>query len=130
MEMKAGRELDAVVAMEVMDYKFVAHGPGSFDSGHYLRPIQMADGKHTEIKTLIGDLPAFSTDIAAAWEVVEKLGRDGWWQRLERDWVDAEAPWECYLMPSESLNLDNASARADTAPLAICLAALRAARLR
>lgn len=90
------RELDVQVAVRVMEY-------------------------------ISGEIPHYSTDIAAAWPVVEKLclsvlrnANDEYlvgkfdetvWNGDE--WVDGQMV--CILRPSE----------AATAPLAICLAALR-----
>ena len=74
------------------------------------------------------DLPHFTTDIAAAWTVVEKMQADGWWATAtyrtdggpteDAEWFvelrEIEGPWR------ESLAHD------PTLPLAIVLAALRA----
>jgi hypothetical protein len=70
------------------------------------------------------DLPPFSTDIAAAWEVVEKLadGIHGGFD-LVLDW---DGGWEaCFEIPGGQKVV---SVNCDTAPLAICRAALRVGR--
>ncbi len=66
-----------------------------------------------------------STRIADAWLVVERLEKDDWSFGIEitRKFIHSELVdiWECYFCD------DNTSyeADADTAPLAICLAALK-----
>lgn len=63
-------------------------------------------------------LPHYSTDIAAAWEVVEKVGDI----KLEGyRCVDG-----CFRWCVTTFDLDDIEIRADTAPMAICLAALKA----
>lgn len=106
--MKAGRELDARVAEDVM--KLLNVGRRNTGVGHethlayYLPSLK-------EYRTV----PHYSTQIADAWLVVEKL--------LEtNDHVDIErwcwAGWD--------VAFGGACATADTAPLAICLAAPKA----
>ena len=93
--MKAGRALDKLVAVEVMDHGFESY------------------------------IPHYSTDISAAWEVVEKL--------MEKKFSDGRpeqqlclnghgAPkWQAWFHPNtETLSFG------DTAPHAICLSALKA----
>jgi len=100
--LQAGRELDALVVTEIMGYEgcVLAHGDSTF--------------------------PPYSTDIAAAWLVVEKLSAlklraqiedsDGKsWTCTFHKWIGAPFCWD-----------DVGSSIADTAPLAICRAALRA----
>ena len=73
--MEPGRELDALVA-EMMGWHVVT-SPNSAplilrlqDGGFY----RTKDGEPAD---MVGGVPAYSTDIAAAWEVVEKLRADG-----------------------------------------------------
>jgi hypothetical protein len=88
--MVAGPELDALVAEKVM-------------------------GLPEEIWQDRDQMTSFpySTDIAAAWAVVEKVGNFTIWQY--------EGEWQCFL----GGGIKNKSYAA-TAPLAICLAALKA----
>jgi hypothetical protein len=112
-KMKAGRELDALVAERVMGWYNVGRGYlfGNDDSWG-------GDNPQTPDKG-IQDLPHYSTDIKAAWEVVErvsavyqiKVGSDktafAWWCEIgEGDWRSIGQP---------------------TAALAICKAVLKAA---
>lgn len=105
-ELTAGRELDALVAEKVM-------GWAPRDAGAGDRLIYVGAWAHCE------SLPHYSTDIAAAWQVVEKLAADGLYVHvgycLGRTEASVNSPLDI---------IDNAYA--PTAPLAICLAALKA----
>jgi hypothetical protein len=90
----AGRELDALVAEKVMGRDMTR--PAGFK-----HPIGM---------------PHYSTDIAAAWEVVERLRAAGHWFDL-RD-IRGNGYWASFGQEM--------SAEGKTASLAICLAALKA----
>lgn len=96
----AGRELDALVAEKVM--------------GH--RVINMVDGPWEVLSVGHGDwLRSYSSDIASAWEVIESPACEGGHKvslSCEHD------IWLCSISGHE--------AEAFTAPLAICLAALKA----
>ena len=107
--MPAGRELDVLVAEKVMGekgFKPVIDAITEFNGfGVINRPV------YGEI-----EFSCYSTSIVAAWEVVEKFifqlhhGVDGYW---------------CVLMTPEEINgQDVFEAGGDTAPLAICRAAL------
>jgi len=95
-EMPAGREMDSLIAEKVLD----CWVPNSE------LIINKRDRQTYE-------MPHYSTDIAAAWEVVEKIGgghtviryRDGSYRCIHERTMDA--------------------ASAETAPLAICRAALK-----
>lgn len=109
MELPAGRELDILVAEKVMGYEhFVdeADGTDRLRGNGIIMPIH---------------LPAYSTDIAAAWEVVEKL-RAEWMIRVgTADLLGT--PWKC-VMWQRYMTTGGPFGEADTAPLAICRAAL------
>lgn len=96
--MKPGRELDALVAEKVMGWTEVC-------------------GYEGEYKGYWKILPKYSTDIAAAWAVVELPLFDGWaiGRNASGKW-EVFNPWENNFVVSV----------ADTAPHAICLAALKA----
>lgn len=104
--MKPGRELDALVAEKVMGWKSVEH--------RFEDPFHRWDGIAPEHGSHRFTVPDFSTDIAAAWEVVEKLND----LILERD-VTAEGT-------RYNVVIDGIETWAETAPHAICLAALKA----
>jgi len=110
--MEAGRELDALVAERLGAIKVIPYGTseGDFfchwgntpDGGGISRP-----------------LCHYSTSIAAAWELVEKLKGDS----CTIDISSATPGWICMI---DVLHGHGAEVRADTAPLAICLAFLKA----
>ena len=110
--MKAGRKLDVLVAENVMDEKV-----------EYLNFNQMGSEKVVSIPVFKNGgvtLPRYSTNIAAAWEVVEKLN-DVWDLELEiYKGMETRAIFRkigqqevCYLSFGA------------TAPYAICLVALK-----
>ena len=103
--MEAGRELDALVAEKVMGWKDVNTAWPSYGS-----PPESPDGWR--------EIPAFSTDIAAAWEVVEKLSGPNVVDDFRL------AYWGgCWRAEFQSMIFQYCEA--PTAPQAICLAALR-----
>ena len=108
--MQPGRELDLLIATEVMGWKVLSHWDGEGTIKHLI------DENQCEVRP--PDIKPYSTDIAAAWEVVEKLGSSitirgpslkplfgKYWRADFNDW---EFGW----------------VYADSAPHAICLAAL------
>lgn len=111
--MFAGRLLDTLVADRVMGWKTFAGEPG------YGRP----PGK---LSLVLNEVPPYSTDIAAAWQVVEHLERTMWALSLHRSTDDngflAEGWQAIFTDPEASYH-----AAAPTAPHAICLAALMVA---
>jgi len=90
--MKPGRELDALVAEYVMNWPTM----------HPLSRLR----------------PLYSTDIAAAWAVLEKLRSLGFNVELQGD-ADG---WECLFLDYPEIG----RCEGDTAPFIICLAALEA----
>ena len=99
--MQPGRELDALVAEKVMGYK-------------------VRDEEHYEVPPLraIYWIPKYSTDIAAAWMVVEKLKG----LEPELSWSDEDHCWFVHFQKSRP----SICPFGITAPHAICLAALKA----
>lgn len=121
-----GRELDAAVAVEVFgDHppdepptKEQKSGPYIAHSGdHWMAAHHVYKGPYWSYNG-----PDYSTDIAAAWEVVEEV------------WVDARFNLEWHRGTWVAGEYDHHEgvfvyeAEADTAPLAICRAALKAVR--
>ena len=101
-EMKAGRELDALVAEKVMGFPKWRH------------PMR------------------FSTDIAAAWLVVEwMMESDLWWGDIFLEWWQ-DGEWLVCNKPVSvrdgaiKANCDGRETGKPSLPLAICLAALKA----
>lgn len=104
-QMPAGREMDALIAERVMDYKLI-DGPESLEVGKmmYYTPDQ---------------IPAFSTNIGAAWLVAEKMNRDYFTLEIHSSVLSGAGVrfWGPNSGPTYS-------ATAETVPLAICRAAL------
>ena len=111
--MEAGREMDALVAEKVMGWKRVPHAHPEIEAagGMWLTPR----GPRM--------CPAYSTDIAAAWGVVEWFTRRSYTVALHTTHSDG---WVCSIRGA--LLAD--TAQAPTAPLAICRAALAAVGVR
>lgn len=121
--MEAGRELDALVAEKVMGLTRHDESYVTESIGKVLRFV-WRDGCGDCVYSGDMFLPRYSTNIADAWEVVERLvstpGPNGDHHSVQVDYsgdavvvIDENEDWQV-------------SAIADTAPLAICLAALKA----
>lgn len=140
--MKAGREIDALVAEKVMGWRRMTyaeqyakcprpHGYGNDNRlTSYWHSSELHNGVYREAARA-EDCPDYyepedawspSTDIAAAWEVVIHL--------RSKDYIDFELRMEpgresataSFIMPAGN----RISASANDAPAAICLAALKA----
>ena len=135
--MKAGRELDALIAEKVMglpvkDYRGTGRQPALSWAGEYVgigwaandEPYIVRDDKGWAGCPHVALIPHYSSNIAAAWEVVERLvstpGPNGDHHSVQVDYsggavvvIDENEDWQV-------------SAIAGTVPLAICLAALKA----
>ena len=109
----AGRELDALVAEKVFG---VPHGD-CFDTYGGKRCV-----KHDEY----GGPQCYSTDIAAAWEVVEKLIALGYWFDVAWNGESAQVDLDCKVPTRMGWDRVVDGLTASTVPLAICRAALRA----
>ena len=108
--MEAGRELDAIVAEKVMGLKVVRNKKGGWSIG----PASWDDFAGEMIMS--NPLPNYSGDIAVAWDVVEHLTKEKMFFHIQKR---SFKYFEYYVF------FGNAPSRtADTAPLAICLAAL------
>jgi hypothetical protein len=120
----AGRDLDARVALEVMGWRREEFWPVSDVRSDQSKPCESwydASGK----PALYHRPPEYSTDIAAAWAVVEKLRAGGWLVSL----CDCGPfGWRCALLSTSPEVGDTPSASGDTPALAICRAALAAPR--
>ncbi len=115
-ELKPGRELDALVAEKVMGEKPPegSHYEGGGDWTTF-RWIQdwACETRHWP--------PQYSTNISAAWEVVEKFTE----AFADLDLTVEKGVWEC-VFDTREIVPRHFLAGADTAPHAICLAALAA----
>ena len=130
-ERVAGRELDAEIAEKVMGYSvhLVGHtvpaihqcaSAPSLDK----QEVWLSAGGHRFCKWC-GDMPMFSEDIAAAWQVVEKMEA----QDLTVEYrTHGTRGGMKRVVIADRANAGRiyGSAEAPTAPLTICLAALAA----
>ena len=136
-KMPAGEELDALVAENVMGGKWIrfhdadypdpdtedgrVHAtivlPKDFD---FLCPPEYVEDTGECPRTRYSWIPRYSTDIAAAWEVIDKL------DELYSAWFEIRGPrvWlaQCHLPNYKQFSATGVA----SAPLAICRAALKA----
>ncbi len=143
--MEAGRELDALIAEKVMGWRWFRflnkcylipprNTETGFDPAHVLSHWD-GEGKEgtPDLEwTTLSSYPNFrlrhySTDIAAAWEVVEKVQANGWTFHVDDVGFNngIEGKWRVLLTEAETGD-KHVFADGDTAPHAICLAALKA----
>lgn len=126
-DLKPSRELDALVADRVLQWvrkTTYEHdcGPGwigctaSQDRGEFFPD---RGGQHS--------LPFFSEDIEAAWKVVDKLRRDPT-RAISITWTGTHWQAEILTFTDESMAYQafELQSTGETAPHAICLAALKA----
>ena len=126
--MKAGRELDLLIASEVMCEEM----PGDYKQtrdGRWMKeePVFDSDGTYSRAYYLVEWPPRYSTDIAAAWQVVEKLLEVLPYQDIHLEHLEWTG-WAVGTCFDKSEGGWDDWVYADTAPLAICLAALEWAR--
>jgi hypothetical protein len=113
--MEAGREMDALIAERVFGRQTGRWGSFS-----------LMDGGDDAVAV---ETPRYSTDIAAAWEIVPRLeARYGRFDITQIWGLDARGDWQCTLGKQgwESVGAIYVTGFASTAPLAICRAALQA----
>ena len=123
--MKPGRELDVIVAEKVMGLKDVRKitdpmAQGAF--GDILYSAEKPDPYPDNAGIWLGHLtrvPSYSTDIAAAFEVWDKLNNKRW--ALEKCLDDR---WSVFVELQYEGRVSIATG--ESAPHAICLAALKA----
>ena len=119
-DLAAGRELDALVAEKVMGCAVERRERPVF--GAFCRCVNELHWQ----SDLSAGIPKFSAFISAAWEVVEHMDSLGWKVQVRSDsqleGYEADGPWVCVFNSRDGVPW----AAADTAPLAICRAALKA----
>jgi hypothetical protein len=107
--MKPGRELDTLVTEKVMGI--------DIGTRQAFKPIG-EDFKYVG-EMRMNDIPHYSTDISAAWELMEKFK----WAEPEVSYSDEQHCWYAILNKGMNSGIMNTG---DSAPHAICLAALKA----
>lgn len=112
MSMKPGRELDALIAEKVMGLAVLNGQIFRYDKSY----------EKGDIATAVGcPIPSYSTDMAAAWEVVEKL--EG--INIFKDYPEKNE-WHVSFLMCDDFGCDDLCTSSNSAPHAICLAALKA----
>lgn len=135
--LKAGRELDALIAERVMGYVWrrfdYPPAGGGYKYGKPWKWLSTAtNGADVEggEERYIDNVRAYSTDIAAAWLVVEQMRKGVGAKQFQLDSIgfgnSDEGEWRCMFSRDVDGQLRLHIADADTAPLAICLAAVAA----
>lgn len=127
--MKPGRELDMLVAERIMGCKVLRATDTGLSQDEYERRRRWDGGRCGCPGTPHNDsddegcyewLREYSTDIAAAWTVIEKLKNEN--NYVEVISIVGDKRWICRWRVNGAIY----GAGAETAPHAICLAALRA----
>lgn len=119
-EMKPGRELDALIAERVMGYRRLEAYPFREGFPCFVNP--------SGLEIYPSMIPEYSTSIAAAWEVVNEMQGNKWVFRIQSPYCNViPGAWEAFF-GYKHVNEDTfmEARRAETAPHAICLAALKA----
>ena len=131
-ELEAGRELDVLVAEKVMGLipcdKWRATYGGYGMAITMQGALHVNDGcEHDGRCYPIGHPSCYSTNIAAAWEVVEKLNKMqlGWFS-LEQFGARGQEEWTAMIWTGGEDEADCFAGHAETVPPAICHAALKA----
>lgn len=148
--MDAGRELDTLIAEKAMGLEIVhrswpcGYAPdcGTYEAALYehrqsglsrlwpdviYKTSEPLDEWRHQLGLWCEPVPHYSTDIAAAWTVVERLEAMGWVVRVSQYQLNP-TKWNCRFVPTTGEMLDTGAYVFDdapTAPHAICLAALK-----
>lgn len=116
------RSLDVLIAKKVTGWKGIREG--NFPGFDYVGKKPLSNGENSRDDYLI---PSYSTDIAAAWQVIEKLRQD---HRVDISLCNNSIVLPDYQNQVRVKVFDRGEISAIeqtdiAAPLAICLAALR-----
>ena len=146
-ELSPGRELDALVAEKVMGrcrwcwdnrekWLKIPSEEGFEGSSHQVGDEDEIDPltgervwyclKHNKLAWTL-NIPPFSTDIAASWEVMEKMRAQLPGKEIMLYYLDAWGVGSLCQAPS-TIEIGEPLGEAETAPHAICLAALKVAQ--
>jgi hypothetical protein len=117
------RELDVLVAVSVMRLSTVVIARDRTGDGFYAAPpeIAMKIKDHNTKKYVNYLLPYYSSNIEAAWELMQRLKEihPVWLQGSELD------GWRIWIGSSSSCLNGSPTGRGETIEIAICLAALK-----
>lgn len=125
--MKPGRELDALVAEKVMGFRHYisSEWKGLVRTEGQISQIEM-HAKFDEPISPLKFVPPYSTAIEAAWEVIQECIRVR--KEFKLEWRrEPDEGWECSLELFDKIydGPYNFTATSESAPHAICLAALK-----
>ncbi len=115
--MKSGKELDALIAQKVLGWKSLKR---RWSNGAHSGVLDYwVDENGTEMGSV---LPKFSSDIEAAWEIVEVLECVQFTLNWRQNWE-----WEAHfaILDPKTQDPDIYEGTGESAPLAICLCALK-----
>ena len=137
-EHEANRCLDGWVAEAVMGWKRSNHGPADLENWRSY-PDEWYENPGSLTIENVTNIPAYSTYIAAAWEVVLDFTGRQYHVRVDGEDAFAYSVWSCAIYAplrdegdgpiGEGLDTSkNLNARMAAAPLAICRAALKASK--
>lgn len=129
--MNPGRELDALIAEKVMGWEWYSKEKlnelGYNTNKNLLLPSNIGQADGNGWCAIESHISPYSTDISAAWEVVEKFsrknGRSGGGPIIN---ISHDGNWHCDFGGGDGTLGSGAVAQSETAPHAICLAALKA----
>lgn len=118
------RELNILIAEKVMGWKYrTTRNPFDY-SGKDKTIYDVVDVKRVGVYTETRSLPEFSTDITAAWQVIEKMKKSGWHISIQLTGRD----WDVWYA-GKGISQDDTRTWDGSAPKAICLATLKAVRI-
>ena len=118
-EMPAGREMDALIAEKIMGYTLSELSLPAYPK------YKLFDIESGEFSGYVKEVPHYSTDIAASWEVTEKITDQKHWAfKLRR--LPGKDYMACFIRLTKTGRDDFESKPSKTAPFAICRAALKA----
>lgn len=115
--MRASRELDLIIAEKLFGLSVQYIGGG--ESTPVTAAQVLANFQH------IDSIPCFSTDISAAWPIIDKFRRDGPYKLVIQAYAKDKF-WTIKAYHPDGYS-KSCTTSAETMPLAICLAALKAA---
>lgn len=117
--MKPGRDLDILIAEKVMGYSV-----GGPHEGVFTMYKQKQNAPTGQYDSWHGELPNYSEDMIAAWQVVEKINR--WHFSIARHGMTFDPSGWIYEAKFVGVIKDSTiEAEGETVPHAICLAALK-----
>jgi hypothetical protein len=135
--MKAGRELDALIAQKIFHYRWLVLGGFRYLESPDSNPFNLeesSDGSEPLFSEPYKFVPAFSTDIQAALLVVEKIRCTDeapdqvFWRLTDCSDLGWTASIERVVKEGDG-DVMVACGKGNTLPLAVCRAALQTARL-